>query len=79
MVSSVPTAFHELVLHDPLFAAEGMNIDEAAAHLNSIEVTAGHLEKVFAADSWMRRLFFLRYPISLHVLPIPFLRCFLEC
>lgn len=68
-----------LIQDDPLFAAEGMDIESVSAVLDDIETKAAELEAVFAGGSWMRRLFFIRYPIARYALPVPFLRSFIAC
>lgn len=70
--------FYKATLSDPLFAAEGMDLEQGVAALNRIEGQCKEMEKYVGADSWKRRLFLARYPISKYALPLVFLRAFIE-
>ncbi len=71
-------AFHTLVVGDPLFAAEGMDIENASHALDEIEASLLKIEKAYTSGSFIRRLFFIRYPLSRYAVPIVFLRSFIE-
>ncbi len=70
--------FHNLVVQDPLLAAEGMDIDRALEGLNELERAIRAVERESSDGSFMRTLFLARYPIRQHTLPLPFLRSFVE-
>ena len=70
--------FDALLRTDPLFAAEGLDLDRASQALNSLESAVSDIESVFSKDSWRRRLFLTRYPLARYAVPIPFLRAFIE-
>jgi len=78
MQTKVPGSFHDSVVDDPLFAAEGMDLDNAAAAIDDIERTFGTLERLYAAGSFVRKLFFLRYPLRKYAAPLSFLRAFVR-
>ena len=70
--------FLELARTDPLFAAEGMDLERASGALDAIEEQTQELEKRWSADSFIRRLFFIRFPVARYAIPVPFLRDFIE-
>lgn len=74
MSQMVPKAFHALATADPLFAAEGMDVDAAATSIEDIESALTTLESEYAGTSFLRKLFFLRYPLPRHAVPISFLK-----
>lgn len=67
-----------LCMRDPLFAAEGMDLDRAETVLNEIESALQPLERVLAHRSFVRKLFFVRYPLARYAVPLTFLRNFVE-
>jgi hypothetical protein len=72
-------AFHALVVRDPLFAAEGMDLARAGHGLDEIEKACAELEYEFSCNSLKRRLFLARYPLTKYVVPVAFLRDFICC
>ena len=79
MRSDVPDAFDRAVLEDPLFAAEGMDIDNASGALDDLASSLSAVEREYARGSWFRKLFFVRYPLARYAVPLSFLRRFVEC
>src|SRR3989344_3380672 len=77
MQAHAPDAFLGAVRQDPLFAAEGLDLENAERALDEIETRSGELSDAFAAGSFMRRLFFIRYPIARYAIPVLFLRAFI--
>lgn len=71
--------FHDSVVRDPLFAAEGMDIERSLLGLDELERAIKEVERESCEGSIMRKLFIARYPIAKHALPIPFLRSFVDC
>ncbi len=78
MLSPVPAAFLNSALADPLFAAEGMDVERAEKALDSIEESLGGIEHTLGLFSWRRKLFFMRYPLGKYMFPLSFLRSFIE-
>jgi hypothetical protein len=70
--------FYTLATTDPLFAAEGMDLDRAETTLARIEQEISKHEGVLSADSFVRRLFLTHYPIAQYAIPLPFLRAFIR-
>lgn len=70
--------FHQLVVQDPLCAAEGMDIERAILGLNELERAIKEVERESSENHFLRKLFLARYPIAGHTLPLPFLRTFVE-
>ena len=68
-----------MVRKDPLFAAEGLDIEGAARAIDALESALSDLESVLSKISWRHRLFLLRYPLAQYAVPLPFLRAFVEC
>jgi hypothetical protein len=66
--------FHESVVSDPLFAAEGLDLESALAGVRALALAGRSFERAFAVYSWKFRLYFLLYPLSRSALPLPFLR-----
>lgn len=71
--------FHGSIVEDPLFAAEGMDLDNAERAIEAIDAALSGLETEYARASLLRRLFFIRYPLAQHAVPLSFLRCFVAC
>ncbi len=69
------SAFHKLTLRDPLFAAEGLDIDNAGWALDELELLTGKLERVWHKS---HRWFCFWHPFAETLHPIRFLRKFLE-
>ena len=67
-----------MVQTDPLFAAEGMNLEGAEAALDGLAEVARAYEAVLGKHP-LRRIFFTVMPIARSAIPIPFLRSFVEC
>ncbi len=78
MHAMAPQAFIDLATNDPLFAAEGMDLERGLAALEGIEAVAAETENVISGVSWKARLFLTRYRLTTHALPIPFVRAFIE-
>jgi hypothetical protein len=78
MIPVVPATFHSRVLADPLFAAEGMDLKNAACALDALVEVLAHLEVEYARGSFFRRLFFVRYPLARYAVPLSFLRTFVR-
>lgn len=78
MKYGVPKNFHELVAADPLFAAEGMDLDNATASLDALESALTDLEPEYAGASFARKLFFIRYPLAQYAVPSSFLRAIIS-
>lgn len=70
--------FYKATLQDPLFAAEGMDLERGIAALERIEGQCTEMQRIVSADSWKRRLFLTRYPIAKYALPLTFLRAFIQ-
>ncbi len=77
-MQKVPEAFHQSVVHDPLFAAEGMDLTGGEYALMKLKETASDLEKAFASQSFKHRLFLVRYPIAQYAIPFKFLRQYIN-
>lgn len=70
--------FRRALIKDPLFAAEGMDIENAARAIDSIESRADSITKACASGSWIRALIAARYPARNNAYPVRWLRAFLE-
>jgi len=79
MVAKEIKAFFNLTLYDPLFAAEGVDIDNAEWALDELEISTTNLENIWRTSSFPNFLYCLRYPFKQHIHPISFLREFLKC
>lgn len=69
-------SFRIAVFDDPLFAAEGLDLDNAQHALDELEASVKKIAK-----SWKKviaRLFFFKYPPAESAHPIAFLRSFLQ-
>jgi hypothetical protein len=64
---------------DPLFAAEGLDLAAARSALTELEQSVSELEEAFSGGSFLRRLFFIRYPLARYAMPVPFLRALVKC
>jgi hypothetical protein len=71
-------SFYNSVQSDPLFAAEGMDLEQASAALDRIEILVKEAEMLVSSTSIWRRLFLIRYPTARYAIPIRFLRAFIE-
>lgn len=69
--------FEMLVRTDPLFAAEGMDLENGRRALDILEARCRPLEKAYTNGSLRRMLFFTRYPLARYAYPIDFLRSFI--
>lgn len=69
--------FHESVLRDPLFAAEGMNMESAEKALQELERATKLQEKFYWEHAKRLRWFIFMYPFAKALRPIPFLKKFL--
>jgi hypothetical protein len=78
MIRMASKAFLESVKKDPLFAAEGMNLERGEAALNRIKDVVGDIEHAISSSSFLRRLFLLRYPILRYIVPFSFVQSFIE-
>src|SRR3989344_2584259 len=68
--------FRDITVHDPLFAAEGLNLDNAFWAIDDLEDIT---EKLEALDQSVRgQFFFLLHPLKEILHPFRFLRKFLE-
>lgn len=79
MRDTVSAVFHELVTKDPLFAAEGMDLENAARSLDALEKALFAVEREYAHGSLPRKLFFVHYPLARYAMPLSFLRAFIHC
>ncbi len=70
--------FDSLVRTDPLFAADGLDLEGAGRALDELESAILDLESLLSEGSWRRRLFLVRYPLAKYAVPLPFLRAFVE-
>ncbi|MES2202712.1 MAG: hypothetical protein V4474_00040 [Patescibacteria group bacterium] len=70
--------FADAVRRDPLFAAEGMDLERGEATLAAIKEKVREIEEVCSRESFAARLFFVRYPIATHALPLPFIGALIE-
>ncbi len=77
-VERVPELFLDMVRTDPLFAAEGMDLERGEAMLDGTEEVARAYEDVLGG-SILRRIFLTVLPLSRTAFPVPFLRSFIEC
>src|SRR3989344_1910521 len=68
--------FYNITLKDPLFAAEGLNIDNAKQALNNLEKVTGKLEII--KPGLKGKIYFATHPLVKTLHPVDFLRCFLE-
>lgn len=75
--------FDRSVRVDPLFSAEGCDLEAASAALVEVTATTHRLEIALAGQGRLRtplfRLFFFLFPLFRNALPIPFLRQVLLC
>lgn len=76
MNNSAPKRFYQLTLKDPLFAAEGMDLDNAQLAVDELEKQTLELEKVWRSS---HRWFCFRYPFADTLHPVRFLRTFVAC
>jgi len=70
--------FYRLTVRDPLFAAEGLDLDNAALALDTLGEVTDEIERIYREYRFGNRLFLLRYPLTETLYPMAFLRCFLE-
>lgn len=68
------TTFDSLVREDPLFAAEGLDIQHTYEVLDETERTIRDIEQAYIDGSFWRGLFFVRYPLARYAVPLSFLR-----
>lgn len=68
--------FYELTVADPLFAAEGLDINNARLAVGKLEELARDLERVYRK---LYRWFCFRYQFTETLYPIHFLKKFLDC
>lgn len=68
--------FYALTLEDPLFAAEGLDLDNARWALEDLRTLSGELEREYRKQY---RWFCFRYPFGETLHPIRFLERFLDC
>jgi hypothetical protein len=73
-----PETFVAMVEEDPLFAAEGMDIERGVIALDAIERCTREIEEASAGGHFAARLFFIRYPLARYALPLPFVRNIIE-
>src|SRR3989344_376590 len=79
-MQKVPDAFHESVLRDPLFSAEGMDIDAARKALITIQKNIRQLEEALSGTHWLSmrfwlyRAFFTIVPLNGYAFPLSFLQ-----
>lgn len=71
-------AFIDMVKADPLFAAEGMDIERGEHTLVAIEASVREYESISSEHSFFTRLWYRRHPLSRYALPLPFLRKFMQ-
>ncbi|MFA7309446.1 MAG: hypothetical protein WC050_00940 [Candidatus Paceibacterota bacterium] len=71
-------AFRKAVEADPLFAAEGMDVERAKRNVTEVSRALRELERAFAAGSFLRRVFLWRYPLGKYAVPLSFVRSFIE-
>ena len=76
MISRELRPFYDLTISDPLFAAEGLDLDNALNAIEAIEVTTQKLQEFWQKS---HRGFCFWYPFSETLHPFRFLRKFLEC
>ncbi len=69
--------FKERVATDPLFAAEGLDLDNARNALKELHSSLGLIARIWRTN-FAARLFFLRYPPEESAHPIRFLEALLE-
>jgi hypothetical protein len=77
-MKKVPDQFHHSVLHDPLFAAEGMDIVNASDAIHNLEEALGKLERAHTDISWRYWLFLKRYSLARYAVPVSFLKHVIE-
>lgn len=73
------TLFYNITISDPLFAAEGLDLDNAQWALDAIETATNNLEKIWKENYFRYKFFFLLYPFSKTLHPISFLKKFIKC
>jgi predicted Zn-dependent peptidase len=70
--------FIKLVEQDPLFAAEGMDLDNAGRVISAMETALDSVEDIYKKRSLKARLFCYAYPLKSYAIPVPFIRAFTE-
>ena len=68
--------FYALTLNDPLFASEGLDLDDTRWAIDELADIARDLERVYRKSYWW---FCFRYPFIETLHPIRFLRRFVDC
>src|SRR3990167_8487110 len=68
--------FYNLTLTDPLFAAEGLDLDNTRWALEDLRKLANDLEREYRKQYWW---FCFRYPFVETLHPIRFLERFIDC
>lgn len=77
LVISQLESFYELTLRDPLFAAEGMNLESAEKAIGELERATELQEKFYWEHAKRLRWFIFLHPFVKSLRPIPFLKKFL--
>src|SRR6187549_994561 len=70
-------AFLHAAADDPLFAAEGMDLERAEQALRNIEAVVAEIQAVCARESLGARIFLWVFPLSRYAVPLPFIKAFL--
>ena len=78
MIKMASEPFKHMMESDPLFSAEGMDLERGEAVLDGIELLTRNIETRMGKNSLLRRMFFTRYPIARYALPVPFVRDFIK-
>lgn len=78
MQKIAPQSFYESVRLDPLFAAEGMDLERGAEALEAFRDALCDIQSHLGRDSYKLKLFFLTHPLHRYLYPLSFLRRFIE-
>ncbi len=73
-----PDAFREQVTNDPLFAAEGMDLERAHAALEALRQYGADLDRLLSLRSILVRAHLFLHPTTSSTVPLAFLESFLE-
>ncbi|MCE9541458.1 hypothetical protein K8R03_02765 [Candidatus Kaiserbacteria bacterium] len=79
MQNKLSQAFYESVIKDPLFAAEGMDLERGEVALDALRASLKEIGGYLSRPSYAKKAYLWTHPLQTHLYPVPFLKQFIEC